>query len=185
MKFKQLAIAATLLLASSAASALIITMSDITITSDDNAVGGLQWTATPVIPTVTFNLGYTNSLVTYGSLNIDLFDLTQSASTFGEVDPTEVSFTLSPPGSSVSDNTVLAKAFGTFFGPEKFQIDFDDNWLNMGQYQFRFLDAEIDGTSGSVDLMAEFAQIPEPSVLALFGAGLLGLGAVRRRKIKS
>jgi hypothetical protein len=33
--------------------------------------------------------------------------------------------------------------------------------------------------------MAEFAQIPEPSVLALFGAGLLGLGAVRRRKIKS
>jgi hypothetical protein len=53
----------------------------------------------------------------------------------------------------------------------------------MGDYSVRFLDAGLDA-NGTVDLKVEF-QIPEPSVLALFGAGLLGLGIVRRRKHKS
>jgi len=36
---------------------------------------------------------------------------------------------------------------------------------------------------GKIDMLAEPAQIPEPGILALLGLGVLGIGAVRRRKV--
>jgi hypothetical protein len=186
MKFKQLAIASALMMASSAASALMINMSNITINGVGNTVGGLQWTATPVTPSVDFNLGSTNSLVTFGSLNINLFNLTLSTNPLVESDSMEVAFLLTPPSSNITDNTGTVVALDATLagGLDRLDVNFGNEWFDMGQYKFRFLDTEIQGNSGSVNLMAEF-QIPEPSVLGLFGAGLLGLGAIRRRKIKS
>jgi hypothetical protein len=45
----------------------------------------------------------------------------------------------------------------------------------------------LPGASGSFNFGAatfEYSSVPEPSILALFGAGLLGLGFVRRRKLR-
>jgi len=181
MKFKQLAIAATLLMASSAPSALMITMSNVAITSS-NSSGALHWTTTSV-GDFNFNLS-SNTTVTYGSFSTDSFPFSAH-----DLDGLAVSFDLTPPTPGVTVGDSTGKAIAMSFiamggsGDGKVFIDFDNAWINMGLYQFKLKDHEL-ASDGNVSLKAEF-QIPEPSVLALFGAGLLGLGAVRRRKIKS
>ena len=39
------------------------------------------------------------------------------------------------------------------------------------------------GGEGEIDGIAAFAAVPEPSIITLFGLGLLGLGFARRRKV--
>jgi hypothetical protein len=179
MKFKQLAIASILLMASSAASALYIEVSDIKLINE-NTQGALQWTTTEASD-FGFNLSSISTLV-YGTFSTTSFPFAAN-----DNDVFKAKFKLNPPGGPpVKEKGVAytyAEAVMQYGADDKVTINFNNAWINMGDYSVKFLDAVMDA-NGNVDLKAEF-QIPEPSVLALFGAGLLGLGIVRRRKHKS
>jgi hypothetical protein len=180
MKFKQLAIASALLMASSAASALYIQVENISITPNDLS-DDLQW-STYSENDFGFNLNLgSNVIMSYGRFTTWSFPFLDN-----DMDGLNVSFDLNPPGANAA-NSGIAYTFSAIVAggaDDKLTINFDNTWIDMGAYNFRFKDTELN-SDDTVDLEAEFQLIPEPSVLALFGAGLLGLGAVRRRKNKS
>jgi hypothetical protein len=179
---KNAAIASALLMASSSASAIPVNISGITFNPIDDTIGDFQW-STAGVPDFAFS---SSDTITYGTFTTNSFALFGS-----ETDAFEVSFTLTPPG-TLATSVSVAAAF-EFGNPalDEVVVNFGNAWVNNGGgYEFRFVDLHLDpstgtGGNGTYDLTAEFRAVPEPSVLALFGAGLLGMGAIRRRKNKS
>lgn len=89
------------------------------------------------------------------------------------------------------DNGIIAWIDGTFLfgatapgGANLNEYDIDLSSVSSGNHSLQILRADHGGGTGyaiSVDA-TESARVPEPSVIALFAAGLLGLGIARRRK---
>jgi hypothetical protein len=192
MKLK-IALASALLMASSAASALMITVADIDITNNGKeatgqAKKGLNWWTNEGndFSFTLSELGATQShqygILITNDFNFDIYDLQDE-------DDIVASFLLSPPGltSASQDGQVMAKGEKKeHSNNQKLTIDFDNDWIGFGAlYEMRFKDATIMKKDGDVGLFADFrlVAVPEPSTILLFGAGLLGMGFIRRRKI--
>ncbi len=190
MRINKLAIAATLLMASSAASAsLDIGLSNIDIT-DNGGTGwasSLTWTTTES-SNFTFNLDGT-STQTYGTFStsdfgLGLFDIL-------DYDSFDVSMYLDPPGQNFGDssdvdadaNWVWTGWFSGYYANQTIEIDFDNSWFDMGSYEVRMNDLLItsNGTYNLTIDFNEFEAVPEPSIIALLGLGLVGLGFARRK----
>ena len=85
---------------------------------------------------------------------------------------TSYSFALSTDGVSAYGGIQLVTA-NNYSGGDYFHNG--DPILFPGNYDLSFRITPVDGTS----------QVPEPSILALFGAGIVGLGFARRRRTQS
>jgi hypothetical protein len=79
----------------------------------------------------------------------------------------------------------LDKNFNTNIGTGSISFNTADITGGGGRYGGAI--GTLPGASGSFNFGAanfKYSAVPEPSILALFGAGLLGLGFVRRRKLR-
>lgn len=113
-------------------------------------------------------------------------------------------FTFTNPLSGISD--VIATGTATTGAVSDAAVDFTLNWtpilLNFGasgQFSLTLDALSLDGmgpqnlnarlslvsADQSIGISGEATPVPEPATLALFGAGLVGLGAPRRRKARA
>lgn len=180
MKFNHIVIGAVLLTSSSMASATMIGVSDIDISNGSNS--GLKWSTTENAD-FSFDLNGV-STQSYGSFStkdfgIDFLDAI-------DIDHISASFTLTPPGSEASTNgSIYVTGYFDFWNTDTINVNFDNDWIDMGTYEVSFRDLQITG-DGTYDLLADFretasAAVPEPLTLGLFGLGLLGLRFSKRK----
>lgn len=195
MKFRNIAFTSFLLLASSIASAtLIVEVSDIQLTGGSNRF--LTWSTTE-FDDFSFGLDAASSQQ-YGTFSTNDFPIRycEGRLCFGsdfDIDRISASFLLTPPNRTASTSGAVF-AIGHFgILNDQLFVNFDNNWIDMGIFEVSFQDAAMI-EDGTINLFADFRMInttdpsgnpnvnvTEPSVIALFAVGLLGLGFARRR----
>jgi hypothetical protein len=89
------------------------------------------------------------------------------------------------------DNGIIAWLDGTFLfgatasgGANLNEYDIDLSGVSAGNHSLQILRADHGGGTGYAILVdaTDSVAVPEPSIIALFAAGLFGLGFARRRK---
>ena len=125
---------------------------------------------------VTYSHNYSSSLTTFTEIGGGLFDL--SSIDFGDVYNTGVSQTILVSGFfGGGGSSDLSFVTDTLAGLETFSM----NWTGLTSVTW----TETTGSFLQLDNVVVNESVPEPSVIALFGLGLLGLSFARRRKAQS
>jgi hypothetical protein len=94
-------------------------------------------------------------------------------------------FSINPSLWTLWDNIAIGFKFGTGHQPDEWFVYSLASGVTSGTWQF----VNIFGKGGGLSHVQLYGMpgttnVPEPSVLALFGLGMLGFGLVRRRRVK-
>lgn len=140
---------------------------------DTDGLGGIDLKAFGngfVVETLTADLGFPIFINAY--TDDDTFTLVEIATTGPGVE--FVSF-------AALENTFLC---GGSFGPILSVTCGDDGNVDMSNFGALEFIINADGGTTAVDLSIGPIKVPEPAVISLLGAGLIGAAAIRRRRSK-